>query len=856
MSNVLLTDRGMDFVTSAHDNGIFVDVRFFVPVYDDRIDPTVRDTLLSAYSEIADATANSPVGEILWQQQSTSGYALSDNDTYIISASEWSSPTMTDSYQYSKVQTNLFSGTPLSDQISASTWASPSGPVNGLYTWSATGGTAVAGSNSRPTSTSADFFRVTDYYPVYDTSAQENMRGSFKCVIDDDIGNVKFNKIALYAASRNNSGLITGWEFFGEAYLENPAVRSNLGVGFDRFEFDIQVDISGTSASFEDVFFSSSADYWSQSPGGLYYPCKIGVGEFVDNHKAISATGHFRKPRASDGNIDTTIPNLRLDYDNDKYMAIDADGNQHDVTSWSGGTDITLSLASLTAYNGDAISIHPKVKSTIALGTTTYPFRELHIESSAPDVGSKSVSGVQTLTVINGYGYAANINNGSVQLGSSVGVSGTISDDPFGIKINGLGINILSGTEQYGVLKRADLHRPDSSLIMYTSYNGSVNTSAKIYLVAGVNEAEDYSIFMVGQDGLTHKNLLAPLSNTDLYSYYFSNDAEAEIVARGGLTIKGPMLLENMRDTNVYAHNDALIWTKKNVMFLVGGAKSTADADDFNGIYNAGSNFANFLNSDTSASKVVLVGKEIVLTNDTVPWLDSTYALGSSSKRYSCLYAQGIDTSIQQSTLDSIATLVKSVSSVSYMGAMAVLDEVDSYGGGYYNSTTYLMNRGDLGSVRNVDGSSIEEMFYLGHPTLGRISHAYLSVLDVDGKSTLGGLVSMGDQATVAGGLKSGSITTSDSALKWKVYTNHTFSSSITATTYQIVDNDLAGIEVLFFKAVYVDGLYVYDISRNSLSNSEADIFVLESTTGITINFSNIESNLKGKQFRFTLFYR
>jgi hypothetical protein len=70
MSNVMITKQGLDFIKKAHDSGVYIDLKYFVPVYDDRIDPTVRNqNQLSAISAVASIDSiQDTIGEILWKR--------------------------------------------------------------------------------------------------------------------------------------------------------------------------------------------------------------------------------------------------------------------------------------------------------------------------------------------------------------------------------------------------------------------------------------------------------------------------------------------------------------------------------------------------------------------------------------------------------------------------------------------------------------------------------------------------------------------------------------------------------------------------------------------------------------------
>lgn len=668
MPNVLLTKQGMDFILSAHDDGVFINIAFFVPVYDDRIDSTLRDSIvLSSNSQIADPTRTTPFGEIIWN---SNGYSLDSRSQYIISAGSFSGTQLQNSYQNSTKLTNLYNLTPLSPQVSANSWTSSGGTTKGTYNWYTTTGVGYTGSNSRPNNTSSDFWKVADYYPVYDTSAEHNLRGSFKCIINNSIGTFKFNKIALYAVAVQNGVVINGSNptFFGEAYLGTPAVVSNVGIGYSQFEYDIQIDVSGTSANWEDVFFSSSADYWTHSPGGLYFPGKIGVGQFQQNQNAISATVHARKPRTADGTIDS-LPLLRLEYENYKYISLDVDGNQFDLTqrvlsSTHYGTDLIIDVANWQTYCGDAISIHPKIKDTVVLGTSTEPFRELYLANYlVNNVGHKNLDYIIPLHVTNiGKNYAVDINNGSVYLGISVGAGGAIADDPFGIRMNGIGVDITDDKETvssflHGSFKGGDLLRHGQNLLVYNScenvsdYYNIGQYVENIYFFAGLDISATYRS-VDGQVGATHKNIVYEIENEDtdgrtmfcsLKTTHLSNNAEIQIAAKGKLGLFGPVELRNINNNS---KNTAILLSRSKLysgdvlgdkrLFIGAGIKTTTNFDTISNIVDdiengVNNNFSSILNSESS---LYLIAKKVIVESHFYPNVDNTYFSGLSANRW------------------------------------------------------------------------------------------------------------------------------------------------------------------------------------------------------------------------------
>ncbi|MDD5650589.1 MAG: hypothetical protein PHF86_09270 [Candidatus Nanoarchaeia archaeon] len=630
MANVMLTRAGLQYVLSAHDNGVYVDVRYFIPVYDDRIDSTLRYTGgLSSMAQIADETATEPYGEKIWN---ISGYSLSDTDDYVISAVTFSDNRLIGSYQNHQVYTNLYDSVPLSTQISGTAFAVSAGSPAGYYDWTVTGGGVVTGNNDRPTSANDDYFVVTDYYPVYDSAAEERLRGVFKAEINKRMGKFKFNKIAMYAVQVDSNGVVLGSCFFGEAYLDTPVVKTELATdGFDNFIFDIQIDLSGTSATWNDVFFSSSADYWSHSPGGLYYSGRIGVGNFAGDVREISATAHLRKARDTSGTVDNNIPTLRLDYDDTRFVSMDVVSGGYFVSGTNGG-DLVIQVSDWSTYCGETIAIRPKVARTIALGTTTYPYERVALNDNRL--------------------HAIDVNNGQVKIGKLNGYS---ESDYYGIPsiyLSDLAVEITAtsdgstGSDINGAYIGGDLFRKYQNLFIFTTFycnTGNEYYDRDIAIVAGLDASGTYSAVGTPSAKINHMSLTRQLLNSQNFSSNVASAAEIHLAAKGGIKLHGVLELENIRNSYVtdsvtYTPNNAMIISKQNNLLLVAGLNSLVDYDTLNTYFATRSEYmSSWL---TSTSQLLLMGKTISTIGNIKPWITNTDDIGSLSLKYKGLYVE------------------------------------------------------------------------------------------------------------------------------------------------------------------------------------------------------------------------
>ena len=345
-ANCVITQHGLDYVMSANDHGMLVSLEYFVPIYDYRIDPEVHDqvsTHVSAFSDVADPTASAPFGEIIWDYDTTP-YSLSNNSTdfYIVSAGGGNA-NITLAKQSIARQINTKGGTPLSNMIHGTSMTHTD--TNPTHNWFVTGYSQVAGDDSMG---SGYLYPTLGYYPVANDNG--NVRGTFKCGFGKNIGSVKYNKIALYAV-RYIAGVKTNEApvFFCETYLNTTIYKTDLaGGGFDDMIVDFELDLVSIQANWSNVFFSSSADYWSKTPGsGLYFPQKIGIGEFFVGNEEPDATLQLMPPRNQ-----LTLPQLKVGYDIDNWVKTRVDSHGFVSTEYhSEGMNLDTKIYVASAYD-------------------------------------------------------------------------------------------------------------------------------------------------------------------------------------------------------------------------------------------------------------------------------------------------------------------------------------------------------------------------------------------------------------------------------------------------------------------------------------------------------------------------
>jgi hypothetical protein len=594
MANVCITEYGLQYCLSANDAGPLVALKWFIPVYDPRVDSLIHDAIIpvEAISAVFNPSASEPYGEKIWNTPA-SDYSQSDvSDVYLLSGDSTVATSASDQYytitnplQSQSYQINLHSGVLLSDHyLGTSAIFNPAGPSWNLYGFS-----TVSGDNTAPVEISDKFFPIIDYFPAADESG--HIKGAFKARLSKDIGTVLFNKIALYAVRVDTEGNETGEPpvFFAEVFLKTPVVKTDFGAnGFDDITVDCQLDLQSISADWNDIFYSTSGDYWSRTPGGLYYPEKIGVGQFVEGIDEPQAAVHIRRPRdiINSGLSASPYPNLRLDYDDSAYMEtqINADGSVETKFNTSGGPDVIITTDMNTGL------VTPSQPDYVYLGD------EMHRFGGIDAFDKVKIGNYPSYLMMNGQG------------GSKYSISA--SDDVV-MTFNEEAANYpLSAELSY--IEGADITKYSRNLSIYTKTTTGICAAvpSDVFVGAGVLiDLFETSAYQpnaeTSQSGLTHKNLEQALNNEIDYEWL---DIESAMYLYGRKNIKmvGPIELDSGRP-DIYSQplDSGFMYTKKkDVILSVGLSASTPqqtinrlqsdteilDFSDFDSLMNYGSN--------------------------------------------------------------------------------------------------------------------------------------------------------------------------------------------------------------------------------------------------------------------------
>jgi len=313
MQYAMITENGLNEIDNAHPLGQYIEIAYYVPAYDYRIDPNILPTDLSiSGNEIRTCTNSAdtlPQGEILWN---TSGdnYTLSPEQLYLVRTGDETVATsganqMITNFAHREVfSINQFKTSAISDYYTADTVTSPG--TGGAAWFLSTAGYGLLSAPSsadgygpeNPNEPKSQFlYRGVTYQHVI-TSANDS-RANFKVTMRAERGQIKFNKVGLYAVKRTADGVIATNPFlFGQVIIPEPQILYSKDVGstgkVTEITLDFQIESKTISAgTFEDVFYSTSGDYWVRTTNekngnyGLTYDGSV----YITNTLGIDETG-------------------------------------------------------------------------------------------------------------------------------------------------------------------------------------------------------------------------------------------------------------------------------------------------------------------------------------------------------------------------------------------------------------------------------------------------------------------------------------------------------------------------------------------------------------------------------------
>lgn len=332
-----ITSAGLKAVTSAGVLGPYFAIKYFIPIYDYRLDRTICrgvSGLTSAVSvsslNLVSATHSTLFGEKIY---ANGNYSLSENQ-FLYWDSDMGSlvdgvNNNVPSQQSVTTDITFESGKPLSVVVSGSKFESLQ---EGFFNISGTHQyTAGEVSTFNPLSAASwplsAFYRVAGYTP--NENGLTSATGTFKCRIPPSTGSFKFNGLALYAVKVDGNGFDdygNGSTFgfnptlFSVILFDQAQYKEDSVGGINDFEisvdlgFDWNVITSGTSAVAKYI----ETNYWVKMPTststsayGLSYD-----GDVVISSSAVAGS---YQPRAKLTVTDPYQTQMRLANDNGRF---------------------------------------------------------------------------------------------------------------------------------------------------------------------------------------------------------------------------------------------------------------------------------------------------------------------------------------------------------------------------------------------------------------------------------------------------------------------------------------------------------------------------------------------------------
>lgn len=377
-SNIVLVQEGLNLIHEAGSAGVYAVIKYFLPVYDHRIDPTVHSssgtpqTEVSALSDVdsLSTTTSTLLGEKIWNINNvtgnTSAYTFSTDERLLIAdvanfvGGRINYISNTDESQDDTARINLLDGHPLSNVVSATSFSSTE-DVNGTKTeWGTVNGAILSGYDTVPGELTSfnRLYEIHSYSPITDGST---VKGLYKCRLDSSYGNFKFNKIVLYVVKLDsNYNIDTGTEpkIFAVVSLNYPVYKSNDGTEITNFDGDVEIQLTSveTSGSLSAVSFYRGTE-WSRTPDvsgslsanpAMHWDGYVGIRTYLNGNQGPQRPLHI---------IDNDVL-MRLGYSETSYCELEVNNTNYLIFSGTG--------------------IQPKSNDIADIGSNSYRWKGLY----------------------------------------------------------------------------------------------------------------------------------------------------------------------------------------------------------------------------------------------------------------------------------------------------------------------------------------------------------------------------------------------------------------------------------------------------------------------------------------------
>jgi hypothetical protein len=416
----MITENGLNQIDQAHPLGQYIEIAYYVPVYDYRIDETILPTNTSfSATDILTVTSSSdlvPVGEVLWNTTDVNAYALSTDQKYlVVSGGETITPNGGDNdvapFAHREVfNVNTFLTSSVGGYFTGDTVTSPG--TQGTEWKFSTAGYAVTsaltsadgfGPDDSENPIGSDLFTGVTYQHVI-TSADDS-RANFKITMRCPVGQIRFNKVGLYGVRRSADGVIITDPFlFAQVIIPEPQVMYTNQVGSSNFALteltlDFQIESKTTTADFEEVFYSTSGDYWVRTTnesdgvhglltdGSVYITNRLAVDEFnniyetsADRSVAKLLVSTFETINHQNSDVEQGMPQLCLQYGDNTGM--DTRRIRTTFRTNVNGDCVIDMYGACTSGVDDKFSLIPAIDREYGLGLITNRWHHLSLGDS------------------------------------------------------------------------------------------------------------------------------------------------------------------------------------------------------------------------------------------------------------------------------------------------------------------------------------------------------------------------------------------------------------------------------------------------------------------------------------------
>ncbi len=696
----MVTSAGMNAV---HNNvaGTIIDIRYFLPMYDYRIDESLNvvDTTFdnSEISSVTNVTDTVPFGEPIFYYPTTF-YSLSNEDTNLVSAAytgatDWEVDS--DNYKYkNKARINLYNGEPLQVYLSGTSADSPSPDNNEVWTFYNGALTTCASLPTNLTNPDRTYlYSNVAYAAVTDDSG--DTAGQWKCNFNDSIGTLKFNKVALYGVMRNSSGNEIGSPFlFGQMIMPEPIIKTNAGQGgVSTITSTFQLNFSSTGGeSVSNLFFSTSSDYWlrendtfaAAADYGLRYEGNVYIDrEFSSDDKGqakLFAGTHYTTSSGPSSAAERNRPQLVLQKENADeeklraYFRVTEDRNlEFDFCTCAASNPLSVDAIYPGRQADENQGVDLGFIGTDSEGQKANRFRTIYLgskrEDSFYDVGGINIHGSFDRSPIGEIMIGATgtqdeamrIQRRYIKLRNGVGIDG--ASDFYNCRIEGA--DIYKGTESI-----------DKSLGIYTYTTTAVSDEAnatQINIVPAISAYDsptldtiirdrDYSNTTLNENGVINlitksginvaTGIIMKAASPALKLFNADSPIVASryIVANPGgshLTLAGGIFDDDENQAIIagvgYWINELLTTTGQTAGLTTWVADTT-----FTGTVNSLSEVDKSMVTSTGTttleddSTINLIAHDINLHGDIIPLAHRAFDIGSADRRIKNLYVQNI----------------------------------------------------------------------------------------------------------------------------------------------------------------------------------------------------------------------